>query len=192
DGNHISKNQTLSPSRISLGKNRVPKKGNNAIRKNDGKNYAIVYPVPQEAKLGHSSKIDDNESSSSLEMSMTSSSSQSSISQTLCSESSPSNTSAGTSQPVTILVGEDKSYKMVPTMPSDEIPVKQIDLNGDSVTRPLQKAFLLEKSTPNYQNISLELFQERQRLMEEQNKRKKELLAKAIADKYVLLLKVLK
>lgn len=88
---------------------------------------------------------------------------------------------------VTILVGEDKSYKMIPSLEETESIREESETNGQVATRSLhhQKAFLVETNgtTIPQDKTTLEQFQERQKLMEEQNKRKKELLTKAIADR---------
>ncbi|MCL4134762.1 UNVERIFIED_CONTAM: hypothetical protein GTU68_007281, partial [Idotea baltica] len=154
----------------------------NFASRKESSHQANYYLVPQEALLAQQSKETlDISSNSSLETSSTVSS------QNLSAETSPKQSSGGEAKALTILVGDDKSYEMIPSSMSENLPLKvnnNLNGNGNSFAGSRQKAFLLDNDSKQHQDkSSLEKFQERQKLMEEQNKRKKELLTKAIADR---------
>lgn len=82
---------------------------------------------------------------------------------------------------VKIRVRENNSYELVST--NGTTTPDQLDNQSES--EHLMEEKMDEGSGGRGEGVTLEMFQKRQKMMEEQNRLRREMLAKAIADRYV-------
>ncbi|XP_076039798.1 uncharacterized protein LOC143024683 isoform X2 [Oratosquilla oratoria] len=149
-------------------------------------------PIPQKAKLCQtkSLSLNDSQPDFSEEPSQVGMMSQggnsSSSSDGDSSTSQPSTPSKGNPKNVKLRLREDNSYEFVAAAAA-AASSNGLTAEDHKIASSGEMAELLSENSINNDNfqekLSLETFQQRQKMMEEQNKKRREMLAKAIADR---------
>ncbi|KAK4304235.1 hypothetical protein Pmani_023817 [Petrolisthes manimaculis] len=136
----------------------------------------VTYtPIPVQARLSHTKEINisgQSQTQSSSQVSSESSESSSTESQSPVPPSPCKSPTGSHAMNVKIRLGENNSYEVIPT-------------NGKGATDPSGREDMKKEGVQETveKELTLERLQQQQKLIEEQNKRRRELLVQAIADR---------